>query len=110
MPDHLVPQLAFRWEHILRQIRKGPDLRPSFTDNGTENQKKEVTYPKHKESKWPRALTMCCVLSIFYLRGSFNTNKATRQVPDSENGLLVAQMVHGCPAHPDAHLGEPSPT
>lgn len=37
MPDHLVPQLTFRWEHILRQIRKGPDLRPSFTDNETEN-------------------------------------------------------------------------
>lgn len=37
MPDHLVPQLAFRWDHILRQIQKGPDLTSSFTDNGTEN-------------------------------------------------------------------------
>lgn len=25
-------------------------------------------------------------------------------MPDSENGLLVAQMALGCPAHPDAHL------
>lgn len=102
MPDHLVPQLTFRWEHILRQIRKGPDLRPSFTDNETENQKKEVTYPKHEESKWPRALTMCCVLSIFYLRapliltrlqGRYLTVKMDCQLHRWYTDVLLIQML-----------------
>lgn len=37
MSDYLVPQQTFRWDHILQQNQKGPDLGPSFTDNGTEN-------------------------------------------------------------------------